>query len=472
MLMISLDPYLHEWDERFHALVAKNMISFPFKPMLFQNPYFPYDYKDWSYNHIWLHKQPLFLWQMALSMKLFGVNVMALRFPSVIMGTTIVWLVYDISRKWINNDKIAFVAAYFSCFSYYSLELISGRMSTDHNDVAFLFYVTCSFWAFTRFIFSDMKIKWALLIGVFVGMAVLNKWLTAFLIYGGWGVYLVLSASTGNNLKKIGHFIISLITAFIPFLPWQFYIKYAFPKESIFTFQYNQRHFLEDFGHPGSIFFHINFMPIAYDYILLLFLLLGLLTILSSKNVNRKLTYSFLAMIFVLYVFFSFFVKTKMPTFTFPVFAPIIIISAFGFNVLLEFISKKYKSIFFNKNLVLVMLTILVGIFALKPWMIAYNRSIENVKRNNKIYNTQLYKGLDESLMRNGIIINCRLYENIDLMFYRDVTAYHFYPDKQTIDTIESEGHLFAAFDYSDQQKLPDYIKDNPSIIILQERPR
>ena len=26
LLMISLDPFLHEWDERFHALVAKNMI--------------------------------------------------------------------------------------------------------------------------------------------------------------------------------------------------------------------------------------------------------------------------------------------------------------------------------------------------------------------------------------------------------------------------------------------------------------
>ncbi len=39
---------LHDWDERYHALVAKNMIEQPFKPMLYKNPVLPYDYKDWD----------------------------------------------------------------------------------------------------------------------------------------------------------------------------------------------------------------------------------------------------------------------------------------------------------------------------------------------------------------------------------------------------------------------------------------
>ncbi len=29
-----LDPFLHTWDERYHALVAKNMMVHPFTPML------------------------------------------------------------------------------------------------------------------------------------------------------------------------------------------------------------------------------------------------------------------------------------------------------------------------------------------------------------------------------------------------------------------------------------------------------
>jgi 4-amino-4-deoxy-L-arabinose transferase-like glycosyltransferase len=106
LLMISLDPFIHDWDERYHALVAKNMISFPFKPMLVMDPVMAYDYLDWSNNHIWLHKQPLFMWQMALSMKMFGVNEIAMRLPSAIMGTILVWLTYDLGRKWIPAQSL------------------------------------------------------------------------------------------------------------------------------------------------------------------------------------------------------------------------------------------------------------------------------------------------------------------------------------------------------------------------------
>jgi len=82
-----LDPYLQDWDERFHALVAKNMMDNPFKPMLRAESIIPYNIEDWCCNHIWVHKQPLFLWFMALSMKIFGVSVLHLlfflRFPII-----------------------------------------------------------------------------------------------------------------------------------------------------------------------------------------------------------------------------------------------------------------------------------------------------------------------------------------------------------------------------------------------------
>ncbi|HMG14269.1 MAG TPA: hypothetical protein VK590_02410 [Saprospiraceae bacterium] len=80
----ATDLFLHDWDERYHALVAKNLIQHPLLPTLYDNPVLAYDYKSWSSNHIWLHKQPLPLWMMAFSMYLFGVNEIALRIPSII----------------------------------------------------------------------------------------------------------------------------------------------------------------------------------------------------------------------------------------------------------------------------------------------------------------------------------------------------------------------------------------------------
>jgi len=94
-LFISfMDPFLHGWDEQFHALVAKNLMNDPFKPLLLKDPLLPYSYKNWTENHIWLHKQPLFLWQIALSFKLFGPTEFALRLPSILMSTFVIVFIY------------------------------------------------------------------------------------------------------------------------------------------------------------------------------------------------------------------------------------------------------------------------------------------------------------------------------------------------------------------------------------------
>src|SRR2546422_780157 len=83
---INLYPFINLWDERFHALVAKNMMAHPLKPTLYEETIVSMVYDDnWSRYHVWLHKQPLFMWQMALSFKIFGVNEFAARFPSVLL---------------------------------------------------------------------------------------------------------------------------------------------------------------------------------------------------------------------------------------------------------------------------------------------------------------------------------------------------------------------------------------------------
>lgn len=107
------DFYLHTWDERYHALVAKNMIQKPFKPMLYSNPVLAYDYTNWTGNHIWLHKQPLALWLMGLSMWIFGENEIALRIPSILFTTAGIWLTFHIGKNLLDK-KTGYIAAFFS----------------------------------------------------------------------------------------------------------------------------------------------------------------------------------------------------------------------------------------------------------------------------------------------------------------------------------------------------------------------
>lgn len=137
-LYCSFDFYLHSWDEKFHALVAKNLIGHPFKPTLYDNPVLPYDYTNWTSNHIWLHKQPFSLWSMAFSMWLFGCNEIALRFPSILLSSLSIVLTYSIG-KYFFSRKIAFIAAFLFSINGLLIELSSGRIPTDHIDSFFIF---------------------------------------------------------------------------------------------------------------------------------------------------------------------------------------------------------------------------------------------------------------------------------------------------------------------------------------------
>ncbi len=467
LFMISLDPFIHEWDERFHGLVAKNMMSHPFKPMLFANPVLPYHIWEWSYNHIWVHKQPLFLWQMAASMKIFGVNTIALRLPSAVLGTVMVWITFDLAVRWLKNDRIAFLAAFLSATAYYALELTSGWRSLEHNDMIFTFYATCSFWAFTRYLDSNFTIRWAIFAGIFVGLAVLNKWLVGLLVYGGWGLYLLISDDR-LSLKKWAHLMLSVIVACIVFLPWQFYILHAFPEESAIAFEYNRKHITSDLGHDGDVYTHLHFLPVAYQYLLLAFLGIGAITIFDSKKIDRKISISFLAMILVIFSFFSIIVATKMPAFVYPVSALILILMAYGIYYFWNALFEYFNMIELHRNQLLVFIAITAGLLSLKPGLISHDRSIENQYRNSKMHNAALMKSLDDNIAKQYTILNSKSFENIELMFYKNTTAYHWYPEPQVIDSLQAKGYKFAAFQFAAQQ-LPPYISEDKEILILEK---
>jgi len=463
LLMAAIDPYLHDWDERFHALVAKNMIRYPFVPMMRIDPVFPYRMEDWCCNHIWLHKQPLFLWQMALSLKLFGINELSLRLPSVLMGTLSVYFIYDMAIKWLKKPDIAFLAALLFSVSYYQLELTSGRLTLGQNDVAFAFYMTASFWAFTRYVNASARMKWAIITGLFVGAAILVKWLTGLLVFGAWGLWLLLSFREGPRWKDWRDFAISILTSVFVFLPWQLYIMYRFPAESAFTFEYNKRHIFEAIeGHEGNMWFHLLQMPSIYGVLLLIFIPIGIYYVLKSKSVDKKLSIAFLATIAVFYFFFSVIVQTKMPSYTFPVNALIWILIAAGIESIVKKIpGKAYVRLGY-------LLFFLIAIYVLKPWQIIDYRSKKNADRNRKIHNTRFYKSLNLSDKWKGrILLNCNSFEDIELMFYRDVNAYAWCPTEEDLKSAKARGYTFAAFENHGNNRLPAYVAEDKDILII-----
>ena len=465
ILMISLDPFLHDWDEKFHALVAKNMVENPFKPILIVDNVWGKDMVHWCCSNVWLHKQPLFLWQMALSLKIFGFNEIALRLPSALLGTIGVYFVREIADFWTKNKKIAFLAALLMCFSHFYLELTAGQESTEHNDIAFIFYVTASFWAFIRYLQSNYSLRWAVLIGVFVGCAVLVKWLTGLLVFGAWGLYILFEKKLRFNKYQYLKLGAGIGAAICVFLPWQIYISYMFPIESAREYALNSEHIFKVVeGHHGDAYFHLVQQVQFYNYAAYL-IIPGILFLFLDKRISKPLSLAFLAVILVIFGFFSFIVATKMPAFTLPISSLLCIIMAVGIISPIQKL-KEYA----NPKLLLSLLVVcffVANLQVFQPFKIADKCSDTRVSRNIDIHNTLIYKSLNQKTLNNKVLINTKCEDAIDIMFYKNVPAHCYYPKKAELDSLKAAGREFVRFKNIYNLNLPDYLTKDSSIVVL-----
>lgn len=137
-LNAAADPFLHEWDEQFHALVAKNLLLHPLLPTLYESPVLPFDFRDWSACHLWLSKGPLPLWAMTGSFQLFGISEWSLRLPSLLFSMGGIWLTFSIGQR-LFDVRTGLWAAFFHAIHGLTIEVAGGRISSDHPETAFLF---------------------------------------------------------------------------------------------------------------------------------------------------------------------------------------------------------------------------------------------------------------------------------------------------------------------------------------------
>lgn len=188
---ICLDPYLHLWDERFHALVAKHLINHPLLPTLFEQESLHLPVYYWSQTTVWLHKPPLALWFMALSLKVFGINEVAVRLPSIIFST-------------------------------------ASRIPTDHIDVAFFFFIELAM-VFAVLQRSTDRSEYIIPLAISMSAAIYTKWLPALIVLPVWWV---LNDKKSNRKNLAVRLLIICSITFLMVMPWQIYIYSSFPVQA------------------------------------------------------------------------------------------------------------------------------------------------------------------------------------------------------------------------------------------------
>jgi len=456
-------PFLNGWDERFHALVAKNLLNHPFMPTLYDSCVLKMPYNNWDNFHVWLHKQPLFLWQIALSYKVFGVNEFALRFPNVILSTAVIYGAYRSGKLFI-NEQVGFLAGLLVATSPYLMGLVGGWNELDQNDAAFIAYISLSIWAWIEYLHTNNK-WWIIFIGLFSGFAILCKWLVGMLVYLCWIVF----ALPRNKLhfKKYGDIITAFLLTTAIALPWQLFIFKRYPIEAKSEYQFNLAHILTPLeGHDGPLTYHISLIGELYGS-LFIYLIIPAMVIFCLKTKNRILAISLVLSTLFVFIFFSL-VKTKMPAFTLVTILPMYLFMAFFIDFLIIQL-QKFKFIYAQKQkIVLVFLLVLLffrmDFNLLKKGYLPYEKN--DVCYKTLSHNKAVFQNLH--LSPSYVLFNVPGHHYIAAMFYTSSIAYNFTPSYQQYLEVKKANKEVALF-HTITDAIPTFLKNDPGFILLKD---
>ena len=162
--------HLFDWDEINFAESAREMLVTG----------------DWfnvqiNFESFW-EKPPLFIWAQALSMKAFGVNEFAARFPNAVIGILTLLLLFNIGRK-AKDTRFGLLWAMMYGISYLPFFYFkSGIIDPWFN--FFIFLSIYSFALYTDPALPQQRSRHAALSALFMGLAINTKGPVAFLVFG------------------------------------------------------------------------------------------------------------------------------------------------------------------------------------------------------------------------------------------------------------------------------------------------
>ncbi|TAL67272.1 MAG: glycosyltransferase family 39 protein [Bacteroidetes bacterium] len=241
--------HLFDWDEVNFAEAAREMLVTG-------------DYLNVRIDYEPFHeKPPLFFWCQALSMKIFGVNEFAARFPNALIGIITLLFIFHTGKK-IFDEKLGllWVLAYigsilphfyfktglidplFNLFiivgMYYSVEMFHQKINLNDGAV-------------------KSKYKYTILAGVFIALAIMTKGPAAYLlVFLSW---LLLWFFNRRVIRfPFAHFIWFTLIAFLPSVLWYLIISMKSEGNIFQQFISYQLRLLttEDASHGGPFYYH------------------------------------------------------------------------------------------------------------------------------------------------------------------------------------------------------------------------
>lgn len=199
-------------------------------------------------------KPPLFFWLQAISMKVFGVNEFAARFPNAVCGIITLLVLYRLGRKLVNEQFGWMWTLIYAGSLLPQLYFKSGIIDPWFN--LFIFLAVYQLAAYSEH-YNQRPVSRILLAGLFTGLAVMTKGPVALLIVGlCYGVFALLHRF--RNFMKPLHILYFLLVTALAGSIWFIALLMNGQQHIITEFiVYQVRLFqTEDAGHGGPFFYH------------------------------------------------------------------------------------------------------------------------------------------------------------------------------------------------------------------------
>jgi len=234
--------HLFDWDEINFAESAREMILTG-------------DYLNVQVNfEVFWEKPPLFAWFQVLSMKVFGINEFAARFPNAICGIITLLVLFNIGKK-LYSEKfgLTWVLVYgASILPHFYFK--SGIIDPWFN--LFIFLGIYYFFQYSKD--RDLKLKWVFWSAFFIGLGIMTKGPVALLLFLITAfIFMIFNKSYKRFLNIKAILVYAFTVAFVggfwfilQILNGNYDILVKFVEYQIRLFS------MEDAGHGGFLLYH------------------------------------------------------------------------------------------------------------------------------------------------------------------------------------------------------------------------
>jgi 4-amino-4-deoxy-L-arabinose transferase-like glycosyltransferase len=222
-LFLHLDwQPMNNWDESLFAMRAAYMTE--------EGEYMR-DYSRWVEGGMQHRstKPPFTTWLQVASMKLLGINELALRLPIALCSLGIVFLFLWFSRKVLGNIHIGYCAGFVLVTSLGFIKEHASR--TGDQDAALAFYMLAGAMAFYQYIEAKedrKRLGWLAMLTAATIAAVMTKYAFGLLFFPAFLIYAIYKKQLWNLLKR-GSTWLAGLTVVAALGSWLWYIEGQLP---------------------------------------------------------------------------------------------------------------------------------------------------------------------------------------------------------------------------------------------------